>query len=282
MQVAILYHNDNDGKCAAAIAKTFITKRNALNEITLLPTNYDKPVPYDEMDPCEEVWVIDFSLKPEQMKPLIDAGKIIVWIDHHKTAAEYDYGVEIKGLRNFVDKAKSGCELTWEYCFPDQEMPAVVATIGKYDKWAYVDGDPCEYFHAGSSMYHMGPQNDSLWVDLLYNNKSAALEEIVSLGKIVSKHNKILYEGMSRGGYEAMWEGHKCYFVEKANSSKVFGKRINEYDLCVGYGFNGKDWIVSLYSLKHDCGEICKKFGGGGHKGAAGFVSKEYPFPKRG
>jgi nanoRNase/pAp phosphatase (c-di-AMP/oligoRNAs hydrolase) len=41
-----------------------------------------------------------------------------------------------------------------------------------------------------------------------------------------------------------------------------------------------KLWNVSLYSTKPeiDCGEIAKSFGGGGHKGAAGFQGKELPF----
>lgn len=39
-------------------------------------------------------------------------------------------------------------------------------------------------------------------------------------------------------------------------------------------------WKVSLYSTKPeiDCGAICKTFGGGGHKGAAGFICDKLPW----
>ena len=39
-------------------------------------------------------------------------------------------------------------------------------------------------------------------------------------------------------------------------------------------------WTVSLYSTRDDvdCGEIAKAFGGGGHKGAAGFQCVDLPF----
>lgn len=39
-------------------------------------------------------------------------------------------------------------------------------------------------------------------------------------------------------------------------------------------------WKVSLYSTKPeiDCGVICKTFGGGGHKGAAGFICDKLPW----
>lgn len=56
---------------------------------------------------------------------------------------------------------------------------------------------------------------------------------------------------------------------------------IEPYDLMITF-VRRKDklWNVSLYSTKPeiDCGEIAKSFGGGGHKGAAGFQVKELPF----
>ena len=42
------------------------------------------------------------------------------------------------------------------------------------------------------------------------------------------------------------------------------------------------EYIVSLYTTQADLdvAEICKKHGGGGHKGAAGFTCNELPFKK--
>jgi hypothetical protein len=56
---------------------------------------------------------------------------------------------------------------------------------------------------------------------------------------------------------------------------------IEPYDLMILF-VRRKDnlWNVSLYSTKDDidCGAIAKSFGGGGHKGAAGFQCDELPF----
>lgn len=43
---------------------------------------------------------------------------------------------------------------------------------------------------------------------------------------------------------------------------------------------DGKKWTVSLYSKKDnvDCSKIATKYGGGGHKKAAGFECYELPF----
>ena len=44
--------------------------------------------------------------------------------------------------------------------------------------------------------------------------------------------------------------------------------------------FDGSKWTVSIYSTNKniDCSELAKKYGGGGHKGAAGFQCENLPF----
>jgi nanoRNase/pAp phosphatase (c-di-AMP/oligoRNAs hydrolase) len=60
-----------------------------------------------------------------------------------------------------------------------------------------------------------------------------------------------------------------CYLCVSCAASLFIGAFI-----AVGMG------TVSLYSTKPeiDCGEIARTFGGGGHKGAAGFQCTELPF----
>ena len=56
---------------------------------------------------------------------------------------------------------------------------------------------------------------------------------------------------------------------------------IEPYDLMITFcRRSDRKWNVSLYSTKADidCGAIAKSFGGGGHKGAAGFQCTELPF----
>ena len=50
----------------------------------------------------------------------------------------------------------------------------------------------------------------------------------------------------------------------------------DKYDLLVAWVFDGYKFNYSLYSTNPDvnCAEIAERFGGGGHKGAAGFSSK--------
>lgn len=50
---------------------------------------------------------------------------------------------------------------------------------------------------------------------------------------------------------------------------------IDNYDILIGFVFNGHEWRYSLRSTKVDCSKVAMQYGGGGHKGAAGFNTKE-------
>ena len=56
----------------------------------------------------------------------------------------------------------------------------------------------------------------------------------------------------------------------------------NGYDGCACFHFDGTHWCFSLYNDngKVDCSVIAKQFGGGGHKGAAGFRLNNEDFNK--
>lgn len=70
------------------------------------------------------------------------------------------------------------------------------------------------------------------------------------------------------GGKEDCPKCRDTYFIEPYDLMITFCRR------------KDKLWNVSLYSTKPDidCGAIAKSFGGGGHKGAAGFRCKDLPF----
>ena len=87
---------------------------------------------------------------------------------------------------------------------------------------------------------------------------------------------------LERFGFETEFEGLKCFALNLSNCSSEYFKSLPEgkYDVFIAFAFNGNEWIVSMYSNSVDVSVICKKYGGGGHKKAAGFHTKELPFVK--
>ena len=69
--------------------------------------------------------------------------------------------------------------------------------------------------------------------------------------------------------------------IDENGRCRVCEMLVEPYDLMIAFcRRKDKLWNVSLYSTKTDvdCGAIAKSFGGGGHKGAAGFQCAELPF----
>ena len=63
-------------------------------------------------------------------------------------------------------------------------------------------------------------------------------------------------------------------------SSMAFGDAINEYDIAILFTRKLGGYKVGLYTVQDnvDCSALASKYGGGGHKQAAGFHVEELPF----
>ncbi len=297
----IFHHNDLDGRCAAAIAFRWVREEQRhIKRFELFEVDYKDKINVDQFNPGEYVVIVDFSFKPEVMIPILKKGVHVTWIDHHKTAAHYNYGVTLPGLRDFCEKGKSGCELTWEYFNSRRSIPRAVELIGDYDSWRLQCQPECFEFYEGLKMEDTNPES-RLWDFLFETSWSGVVAgfptalalrrnllkrtEINTQGKAAIRYRDSYCEKICHDfGYEINWEGHKAFATNFYQfGSKGFGERMEKYDFCVAYIHDGKRFTVSLYSVKGvDVSEICKRYGGGGHKGAAGFVCDKLPWSVKG
>ena len=271
-----IYHNDLDGKCAAAIvAKKF----NGMNErLLFLKMDYKDHLELEKIGVVEDVIIVDFSFNPEMMDLLTShtAGEI-TWIDHHVTAKDFPYQY-LSGLRNFGEKDSAGCELTWEYFLLDDKVPLAVQLIGDYDKWALKLSDS-KSFYEGMKLVPNEPSS-SIWEKLFYDN--ANCKRIIQMGKVAILYQDNYCENLCKSfGYKTELDGIKAYACNQYMfGSGGFGKRFHEYPICIAYIHDGEKFMVSLYSETVDVGQIAKRHGGGGHKGASGFICEELPFKR--
>lgn len=93
-------------------------------------------------------------------------------------------------------------------------------------------------------------------------------------------------EVITSQGFDIEFEGLKflaCCSHECDIRSHLFVAGIKpHHEALFGFTYTGKDWRVSLYHAPgkehHDLSLIAKKHGGGGHRGACGFISTKLPF----
>lgn len=273
------YHMDMDGKCAGAIIAKYISEKYPFeyHKCQFVPINYKDNFPFDTIDNQEKVFIVDFSLQKEgDFQRLLQITTNVFWIDHHKTAIEkHQAMIGLKGLR---DITKSGCELTWEWCFKDIPTPRIVKLLGDYDTWKFKYGEDTNRLQAGIRLHNTEP-TDNNWIEWFKEEHSLRAE--IEGGYFALRYRDSYYKSLIKGwSFFAEFEGYKVVCCNAGSvSSQLFDSVKEDYDLMMPFVFDGKQFTVSIYTKKDiDCSELAKKYGGGGHKQAAGFQCKELPF----
>jgi oligoribonuclease NrnB/cAMP/cGMP phosphodiesterase (DHH superfamily) len=281
--VIVFHHDDADGRCSAAVVLRWAqVELPSVERLHLVEASYNKPIPIDDIKPGEDVVIVDFSFKPDVMREVRKRTGLITWCDHHVSCKDYDYANDptILGLRDFTDKGLSGCELTWKHFF-NCKAPRFIALLGDYDSWRMKEAPESLEFYEGLKMEDTGPR-DPVWEELFCeavhsDSRGTTLAGICHRGRVATRYRDLYCRGMCASfGYMATLDGHKAYAVNLYRfGSQGFGAMFNAVPVCISYVHTGDEYVVSLYSATVDVSEIARKFGGGGHAGAAGFTCKQ-------
>ena len=277
--ILCLYHDDPDGQCSAAIVRRFYGDRARMQAMEI-----GDPVPWEQIEASDAIVLVDFSFDLETMERLAES-KHFVWVDHHVSALDTlgEAMAEVPGERR-IDEA--GCVLTWHTFYPDQPVPQAVALIGDRDIWRMALKDT-RYFGEGIYQREMDPTNDALWEPLLQDD-GELVRELVDEGRLLyDARLRAIKDAVERYGFEAEFEGLKTLAINHRGNGDM-GEYIRDAGYKLAYCYmeavrdGRRQTIVTLYSDQVDVSQIARKYGGGGHKGAAGFQFERpgEPFPQ--
>lgn len=287
MSILVITHRaDFDGLCSQAIAR-----RALADSATYLGWDYSDDVP--NLAPYDTIYLIDISLPKDVM--IANASRLI-WIDHHISKMTELDGVDIQGYR--IDGV-AACRLAWQWfndpkygtstskaMFLNREVvePYAVQILGEYDIWdkRNPDVDPFQLGMSGQPVID--------WETLLRaysDDKMTApygyLRDILASGYAIQSYVKQTnLDIVTKFGFDVEWEGMNLLALNTSKSSSlIFDGTIKpHHDGCLAYRWDGKMWRASLYGVPDkdvDMTLIAKKYGGGGHRGAAGFSFAELP-----
>lgn len=286
------YHGDADGKCSGYWVAQRAQITDGYGEPDFIEMQYTTPFPLDSIRPDEQVYIVDYSISPDEMRKLLKITKDVTWIDHHKTAIEKYEGFEheIRGVRR---DGIAACMLTccylhemtiggrgeitpFDITMPLRHAPAFTRLIADWDVWRFEYGDSTRYFITAFNAYDFHPQSPE-W-ERLY----ADFHKLIEQGEIMIRFRDGWAKEYMKLGFEVDFEGLKCFAVNLGHCNSEYFKSLpeGEYDVFMPFVFNGELYTVSLYSTAVDVSEIAKKYGGGGHRSASGFQCKELPFKK--
>lgn len=227
---------------------------------------------YGQMPPDvtnRDVIMVDFSYKMEMIDAMLNLAKSITIIDHHKTAeAEIMPALQEGLIDGIFDMTKSGAMLAWEWFHPDQEPPQLIRHIQDRDLWKF-ELEGTREIIAGLSSH---PHDFAVWDQLMFGDT----EQLRIDGNAIErKRAKDIDDFINMARTRVIIDE---FNVPAVNAPPQWASDAGHI-LCKDEAFAVCHWHVEgamVFSLRSDEGgadvaEIAARFGGGGHKHAAGF-----------
>ncbi len=281
----VVYHSPcNDGVCAlwAAnyykdIAEKIPCKAGVLPN--LLPDN-------------KNILFVDLCPKFDYLIEISKKAKNIVVLDHHKTSLDaYEYFKDKCpiNLHITLDMRRSGCQIAWDYFFPNQSQPWFLQYVADRDLWTWKLANSKEI----NQVFFENNMLDSYYLNNITNLLSYSNENINSLineGTILLKYQKKQLDLASGRALEAsMHANGKIYNIwlgtttiaDRSDLGNVLANKplkstamLPDFSATWVYEPKINEWWVSLRGNKDspDLSVISGVYEGGGHEKASGFT----------
>lgn len=307
------YHVDQDGIVSGFYVRKACEQRGlAFEPEDFRKINYGMKFPFHDIEQDEFVFIVDYSIEPEEMWQLLSITKNVFWIDHHQSTIEAykDFKCDVKGIR-ITGAGISGANLTWLYFkeMCDEHWKQVEKTgykrvkalLGRYERgipmlakytamwdtfsWDKKIEEYVKAFHYGFLEHDFDPMNvllGGLNGDAGLKVQNDIFDILIEDGLgILCYLNAVAKQYLRAYGFETTFEGYKVYAINRALINSDFFESIDasKYDMFIGFSFNGSMWEYQLRSAEQDkvnVYELAVKYGGGGHPNAAGFRSEKY------
>ncbi len=269
--IGIYHSRDLDGYASGAIIK------RKYPDAKMIGYDYGQPFDMDQID--GPVIMADVSMPMPQMAEIAKrSGHMFTWIDHHISAIN-EFREYIGNGESFCTAALnsniSACEGTWLRLFPEK-TPLGIRLLGEYDTWKNADKDRWDNeilpFQFGMRLICNSVESFPSQLFLETFSVSSVINDGVTILKYQAQVNE---SACKKSAFAQEFEGYRAICLNGGGfNSDVFKSVYDEiqHDLMMPFVFNGKFWVVSIYTTKDiDCSAIAKKRGGGGHARASGF-----------
>jgi oligoribonuclease NrnB/cAMP/cGMP phosphodiesterase (DHH superfamily) len=279
----VLYH----ANCYDGFGAAWAAWRKLGNEATYVSMQYGDVPSFDGrvMPDGDAVYLVDFSMPAADLELYVKSGSDVTVLDHHASAAEallpliaaIAYSPEyLRGSIIRFDMAKSGAVLAWEHFHPGEPVPLMLQYIQDRDLWKFELPDS----RAVAAYMRSEPFDFATW-DYLHEHFQRGLEKsgIRQNGLAILRFQSQQVSIMADAAVTRIIGGHRVPVV----NATLFFSEVGE-ELCA----RNPDAPFAAYYLDRadgrrqwgmrsrggfDCSTVAKKYGGGGHPGAAGFTT---------
>lgn len=260
----VLYH----GNCYDGFTAAWIAKNAGVPEGNIIPCDYGTAPEHPGDD--AKVLMTDFSLKRPGLQMMEKAVDTMIVLDHHKTAEAEFHGLDWA----YFDMEESGASLTWDFFHPEEPRPKFVKYIREHDLWRFELAKSAQV-RAFIRSYEMTYEN---W-DYLNTTLEMDFEIVEREGAAIQRAQEAAVAAMCKqarmgklGGYEVPIVNATIFFSEVATrllklypNAEFAAYYMDRADAVRQWGMRSRSGF--------DCSKVARRYGGGGHAGAAGFTS---------
>ncbi|MBI2981384.1 MAG: phosphohydrolase [Deltaproteobacteria bacterium] len=268
--VVVLYHYACDDGFGAAWAAW----RKFGDKARYIAVRYQEALPKGLSG--RDVYLLDFSYPPNKMQRLLKTARHVVAIDHHKTADVSTHMAQV----GIFDLNHAGAVLAWRHFHPGAEVPRLLCHIEDRDLWRF-NLKGTNQIRAVLRSY----QSDFRRWDEIARRLQSKREQanLVKEGAAILRYQERVVEQMVTSAQLVNFSGQHTYVTNTPLLSSEVCHALAEKHPPLGivWSQRGGTIKVELRSVGNfDVSELSKKFGGGGHRNAAGFsLPAGTPFP---
>jgi hypothetical protein len=192
-------------------------------------------------------------------------------LDHHQSAADQLAGFACRcGVVHF-DMGKSGARLAWEFFYPDQDAPPLIAMVEDRDLWLWQQPDSAAFLSA----LDMETKDFARWQQLMAMDE-AEFTAFVARGQAMDDKFQYLAKDIAKDARPIVFNGEAGLMV---NAPGAFHSLVGNL-LCEKSGTFALVWTVSDKGLvkgglravrSYNVIPLAESMGGGGHPQACGF-----------
>lgn len=255
----VIYHGGcTDGYGAAWAAWKLLGDR-----ATYHPGRYGDPPPDVK---GKVVAILDFSYDNLTTKSMINDADSLIIIDHHKSAM-----VELHDVNcTHFDMNHSGAMLAWKFFHPGKEAPRMIKYIEDRDLWKW-ELPYSKEFSAAFDMVQYDFEEFDKFID------DSAIDDAQERGAYILAYSKTVISKITKQAARRKLHGKDVLVVNSPHWMSEIGNALSvkcDFALIWYHDHDTNQVKVSLRAHHDDAdvSEVAKKFGGGGHRKAAGFA----------
>ena len=214
----------------------------------------------------KNVVVVDFSYDNATTKRLMKEAKNFLVIDHHKTAM-----VELHDVTcTHFDMNHSGAMLAWKFFHPGKDAPRMIKFIEDRDLWKW-EIPYSKEFSAAFDMVKFDFEEFDKYLD------DSEVDNAQERGAYILAYSKTVISKISKHASPRKIDGKNVLVVNSPHWMSEIGNALSpkcDYALIWYYDHETRRVKVSLRAHHDDAdvSEVAKRYGGGGHRKAAGFA----------